>query len=402
MAKDYADRSVALILGRIKTDPDIVPQNKKAVVDLTAFLQAKGSDPKTVAKHLYCFEKFLHALDKGVNINKATKQDIEKAMARINTLKQSEWTKSNIKVVLKAWFRHVLGDDYFYPKQVAWIKASVKMQSKLLPEDILTEDEILRMLKSAKSVRDRAIIALLFDAGVRAGELLGMKRKDVDLSGEMGHITVNGKTGMRRVPIKFSTKYLGQYLDLINDYKPGDPLWQAGGVHVNKGVPLDRGGLSMILKRAANGANIGKRMYPHLFRHSRASNYANKLTEQQLKAFFGWTGDSKMTATYVHLSGRDIDNAVMLANGMTPKEEFEKPKLTVRACERCGGENAISALYCVRCGAPMDMKVAMDRERNVDRIRKGMEEDISMDQLERRIQEDSHELLMRKRRHRNR
>ncbi len=83
-----------------------------------------------------------------MNINKATKQDIEKTMARINTLKQSEWTKSNIKVVLKAWFRHFLGDGYFYPKQVAWIKASVKMQSKLLPEDILTEDETLRMLKS--------------------------------------------------------------------------------------------------------------------------------------------------------------------------------------------------------------------------------------------------------------
>ena len=68
-----------------------------------------------------------------------------------------------------------------------------------MPEDILDEKKIIKMLRGANSVRDRAIIALLFDSGVRAGELLTMKKKDLDLSSEIAHITVSGKTGMRRI-----------------------------------------------------------------------------------------------------------------------------------------------------------------------------------------------------------
>ena len=57
--------------------------------------------------------------------------------------------------------------------------------------------------------------------------------------------------------------------------------------------------------------------------------------------FFGWTGDSKIAATYA-LSGRDIDNAVLQANGKKPKEISEEAKLTVKVYPRCRFDNALS------------------------------------------------------------
>ena len=396
MATDYPSRSIAVILKRIDSSKKPAA-NKKAVHDLIAFLQAKDSDPKTIVKHLYSFEKFLDALD-GIDVRKATKEDIERAMARINATKLAEWTKSSIKVVVKAWYKHFVGEDLYYPKQVAWIKAVVKKRSKLLPDDMLDEDEILKMLGGARDPRDKAIIALLFDSGVRSGEMLGMRVKDVDLDKELAHISVNGKTGLRRIPIMFSVPYLGQYLPLLKDSKPNDPLWPSIGSRINQNAPLNRAGLNMVLRRAAKRAKISKRIYPHLFRHSRASYYANKLTEQQLKAFFGWTGDSRMASTYVHLSGRDIDNAVMKVYGVGRSEEESRPKLTVIICQKCRESNTIDAQYCARCGSPLMPKLNVEHGEKEDLLRKAMVK--ALDSDPKLVEELIHQYLESKRKKR--
>ena len=64
-----------------------------------------------------------------------------------------------------------------------------------------------------------------------------------------------------------------------------------------------------MLSTVAKRCGIKKRVNPHSFEHARASNLANVLTEAQMKEYLGWVGDSKMAATYVHLSGRNVDNA---------------------------------------------------------------------------------------------
>jgi len=46
---------------------------------------------------------------------------------------------------------------------------------------------------------------------------------------------------------------------------------------------------------------------------------ANYLTEAQMNAYFGWVQGSDMPSIYVHLSGRDIDDAILKANGVREK-----------------------------------------------------------------------------------
>jgi ribosomal protein L40E len=94
--------------------------------------------------------------------------------------------------------------------------------------------------------------------------------------------------------------------------------------------------------------------------------------------FFGWTGDSKMAATYVHLSGRDIDNAVLQANGAKPKEIETEVKLKVKVCPRCRFDNTMSSTYCNRCGSALDIKTAVEQA-NEEKLREDAEESISDD-----------------------
>ena len=370
---DYAAQRTASLLDRISKDKTIASTNKKAVNDFLNFMRAKGLKPATLHKNIYCLVSYLKILGKK-DVLTVTKEDIESALAVLDSSKYASATKRNVKITLKVFYKHFLGEDMYYPKQVAWIKASKANDKKLMPRDILTEDDVLKMLESATNLRDKAIIAVLFDSGIRAGELLNMTIADVDLTSNPAHIAVNGKTGIRQIPIMFSVPYMAQYLNLIKKKAPSECLWATIGTWTNKSNKIDHAGLSKIIKEMAVKAGIQKRVYPHLFRHSRASYYANKLTEQQLKAFFGWTGGSQMAATYVHLSGRDIDNAVLQANGAKIDNSVIEPKLKAKVCRRCQFSNPIESKYCNRCGAPLDATLLMEVQNKETDIRQGIAE----------------------------
>ena len=237
------------ILSRVRNNPRILKANKKALEDLVAYMQANGIKQTTIAKNVYCMEKFINAIDPKVNLVKAERQDIERAVAKIVSSDLSEETKRAIRVVIKSFYKHFIGEDLYYPKQIAWIKTTVNKNRKFLPEDILNEEDIAKLLDAAPNPRDRAVIALLFDSGMRAGELISLRRKDVELEGKTGHVTVMGKTGARRIPILFSVPFIGQWLDMKKELSGSAPLWVSIGSWSNKNQAMDYSGLRMMLKK---------------------------------------------------------------------------------------------------------------------------------------------------------
>ena len=240
---------------------------------------------------------------------------------------------------------------------------------------MLTGDDVVKILKIANNERDKAIIALLYDSGIRVGELLNMKIKDVYLADEPTHILVTGKTGPRKIPILYSVPYLANYFNTITgkELKPDDYLWWNMAQSHIKGR-LTNAGIAIMLRRLEKEGNFDKHLYAHLFRHSRATFYANKLTEQQLKEYFGWVGDSKMVATYVHLSGRDVDNAILEANGMKSKENVVEEKVSVKTCFKCKYINGMEMVYCGRCGAPLDITTAIQSQKHEGTVKEAIAE----------------------------
>lgn len=98
---------------------------------------------------------------------------------------------------------------------------------------------------------------------------------------------------------------------------------------------LTDAGLRDQLVKIAGKAGINKSVNPHRFRHARATHMAAHMTEEQLKKYLGWTAGSNMAAIYVHLSGKDIDNAVLNMNGLDVEERQEENALKTIKCPRC-------------------------------------------------------------------
>ena len=332
---------------------------------MITYLQSKNSDKLTIEKWLYNFCRFAHHLTK-VGIKKdfkdLSREDIEKCVASVNTNPEwAEWTKNTVRSFIKAFYKYRFGEGLYFPKCVAGIKVG-RPKNKLLPTDMLEEEDVQKLIDSAKTLRDKVIIALLYDTGIRIGELMSIRKQDVRLDARPSFVAVNGKTGIREVILTFSVPYLAQYLNTYKDIKANELLWNYEAKGEKR--PYQYGAIRMMIRRASEAAKLGKRVWNHLFRHSRATFYANRLTDRQMEKLFGWSSGSRQPANYSHLSTNDVNNAVLVANGLRPVESLSAPKLRARTCPRCQSENYSDAMYCARCGQPIDISTAMQVQKD--------------------------------------
>jgi integrase/recombinase XerD len=70
-----------------------------------------------------------------------------------------------------------------------------------------------------------------------------------------------------------------------------------------------------------------------------------------MKEYLGWVGDSRMAATYVHLSGRNVDNALFKLNGIKTEDEINDEERPLKAlqCARCHVINSSTNSFCSKC-----------------------------------------------------
>ncbi len=225
--------------------------------------------------------------------------------------------------------------------------------------DLITRYDIEELINACNNTRDKALISLLYDSGCRIGEILTLRTSDV-IFDEYGLIlNVHGKTGNRSVRIiGDSIAYLKDYLKSKDD---SDYYLFTGLKKNNLHEPMKYYDARKLLLNLKERTGIDKRIYPHLFRHTRASILASKVPESPLENQMGWVHGSKMTSVYVHLSMRDQDNAILKAYGININEKNEieeKPK----KCPRCDYLNPSNAKYCHNCWLPFDEKLALEYE----------------------------------------
>ena len=352
---EYRKRYLKELIKRIERGELFREENRKKILDFVSYLIGMGIGTHRILRYIDVFKLMERFMKKP--FVEWGKEDVIKFLEKVEKKNYSKWTIYTTKSVLKKFFQWLRGYEEGYPEEVSWIKLSHSKLNKL-PE-VLTQEEIKKLINSCDNIRDKALISVLYESGARVGEILNMKVGDVYFDEYGCVIIVSGKTGMRRIRLVSSTPLLGQYLE-EHPFKdnPKYPLWISLATN-KKYEPLGYGSVRAMLRKLAKRSGIKKRLYPHLFRHSRATHLAKVLTESQLKEMFGWTQSSKMASVYVHLSGRDVDNAILEIYGLKKKkEEGEK----VIKCPRCGEINEIGAKVCWKCGFVLDPEFAKKME----------------------------------------
>jgi len=367
----HYDQRLTAALRNLENDKQVLDANRKKINLFLEYIRAEGLSVPRQVRYTYVLRKLSALL--GKEFRRTSKTDMIRVMSELEKQNTAYDTKLSEKQCIKRFYKWLRNTEDDYPVEVKWIKARRNNYHKILPEHLLTEDEIKKLAKTCQNQRDRALILVLYETGCRVGEILPLKLGDVQFDTHGAVMIMKGKTGPRRIRIIFSAKALSEGLNHHpTRLDPEAPLWtsfeSAGSTK-----PLEYYAFRKMLSVTAKRAKVSKRVNPHSFRHARASNLANVLTEAQMKEYLGWVGDSKMASTYVHLSGRNIDNALLKLNGIKTEDEVnnEEHKLRLKTCSRCQEVNSPTSGFCSRCGCPLDVRTAVlmhDEESKTDYV----------------------------------
>jgi len=336
---------------KVEQSKDVQPANRKLYCEWAHTLLAESLSFSRVLKYtqvLMTFERFLRK-----PFRRATKRDLQEAIINLDHFGYRPHYLHDIKVTVRKFYKWLKGTRYGYPDEVRWIHSVLRRsQRRMLPEALLSEEQVAQMINACKSVRDRAIIAVLYDSGCRVGEIRTMRIKSVAFDKYGAKIHVKGKTGERSLRLTISVPILATWFNMHPQRDdPEAPLWPNN----RTGHPMRYSALQTLMPRIAKRAGIKTRVFPHLFRHSRATFLASYLTEAQLCARFGWIQGSEQPGTYVHLSGRDADDAILELYGMMRESNEDIKLLLPKPCSNCQVMNAFTCSVCVGCGSPLDV-----------------------------------------------
>jgi site-specific recombinase XerD/ribosomal protein L40E len=339
-------------------DPEVSELNRELITGFIDWCFSNRIGEHRAVKYISTLKHI--AIDLNMDFDKVTKKEMEAYIGRLERSDKSNWTKHDYKIAVKKFYTWLNGGKE--SELTDWIKTTLSKKETRMPEELLIEEEVLKLIGAAKSPRDKALIALMWDVGARIGEIANIKIKNLTFDEYGMSVLLNGKTGPRRVRAVWSIQYIMSWLEMHPDKKNNNAmLW------VNsENKPISYQAVRKQLIRITNRAKIQKRITPHLFRHSRATFLARHLTEAEMNVYFGWVQGSDMAATYVHLSGRDVDKSILKAHGITVEEDNNKPQ--VQQCPRCKAVNGPEALFCFKCGAAMTLKTAMSIEADKSEI----------------------------------
>jgi len=350
-------KQIRKCLERIRQSTKLSARNKELIEKFYNHCEAEDLSLGRILAYLEMLRKMAIILDK--DFEDANKEDMEKILRVLRNRGYAESTKRDFKITLKKFYKWLRGGDG-YPPEVKWFKTTVK--NKALPDCSLNEDDVLKLVEVAEYPRDKAIVYVLYESGCRIGEILGLRLKHVRFDEYGAEIFVNGKTGGRRIRLISSVPLLSNWI-ASHPFRddPDAPLWISVGNRA-KNLPMRYSAMRSMIKRLKDRSGIKKRIYPHLFRHARATQLASHLTEFQLKKMFGWTLGSRMAAVYVHTSGLDFDDAILELNGIKKTDSKQNNGHKPKKCPRCSKFNIPNTNFCSNCGMALDIKTAISIE----------------------------------------
>lgn len=294
---------------------------------------------------------------------KITKTDIKKFLEEKTSDKKPNYVngiKMNLKLFFK-WLYHI-EDRGKYPKVVEWIKLHTLECQEIHEKELITFEELQKVLIPAcRSFMERFLISLMRETGGRISEILSINISDLRIESDRAYVKLlnskrrNGVKTYREIVLIDSFHYLNNWLrdhPLKSEFNknPDTPLF------LNSRMKrLNHTNVLGILKRVKSVSGYKKRLNPHWFRHSAASEKSRILSDAELRVFGGWMKGSVMIGRYVHVGSDDVNNKILTSIGRETEKESPIKKENLQECSRCGESQDVDKFkFCGKCGMSLD------------------------------------------------
>ncbi|HLO00313.1 MAG TPA: site-specific tyrosine recombinase XerD [Pyrinomonadaceae bacterium] len=283
-------------------------QQRDFIKDYLTYLQVE----KGLARHtLESYRRDLTRLDRwaardGKAAADLNRPDLRKWIAQLSREGLAPSSVARAVSAARGFFRFLMLDGHIKHHPAEDLDTPQKFS--YLPK-FLTEEEIDQLfavpdIGTEEGIRDRAMLELMYAAGLRVSELVNLKHAEVDVHG--GVVNCHGKGSKeRRVPLgKSSIHWLQQYSAVKAAY--GKSPYQ--NVFLHRGKPLTRQLAWTIIK--AHAEKIGlQNVSPHTLRHSFATHLLQHGADSRsVQALLGHS-DISTTQIYTHITDRHLRTA---------------------------------------------------------------------------------------------
>src|SRR2546426_3037416 len=282
-------------------------------------------------KTLTVFIGIARRVAKEAGLNESFVEMTPAEAGKLNQAMKDEGLSSGIFVAVRGFLNF-----HERTKQAKNIKPRQK-RTRMRPDVLVTVEEQNKLLAACGNLRDRALLATLWDTGMRIHEACALKLRDVKVETHnngaehklvklwIGKTKTQGEERNNLLGLQVSEIVLSWVSAYPADIKGGQerPLFPSHssnhyGGHTHAFSWSDR--VKDIGKKAGLGDERAEALHPHLSRHTRATNLLRQgVPEATVKKLLGWTEKSTVLGQYTHMADADADDAVLKMNGFEAK-----------------------------------------------------------------------------------
>ena len=290
--KDVTKVDVSKIPKKTGFKRDLTTAEKKILNNFYLFLKGKRYSQSTIQTYTIFVADFINFHTK-TPLEELTNRDVELFIETV-------FIERNYSVSSQRQFISALKIfTVFYPQiKINNLSLERPKKSRLLP-NVLSQEEVLRIIQYTQNIKHRAILTLLYSCGLRIGELINLKLIDFHI--DRKQLIVKKGKGRKDRYVSLADSFLPLLSNYYHSYKPTIYF-----VEEQNGGKYSAESIRSFLRKSCKKAGIRKPVTPHTLRHS----YATHLLENGVDLRYIQTllGHSKPETTmiYTHVQRKDL------------------------------------------------------------------------------------------------
>ena len=244
----------------------------------------KGYRAQSVKNYVSCVSVFLEHFKDKAQPKAVNEQDIKDYLGQF----KEHNTQRAHHAAIKCFYKYVIRQ----PEKFKFIEYCKR--SRKLPV-VLSREEIQLLFNACTNLKHKAIMSVMYSAGLRVSEVINLKITDIDSKRNVINVT-NAKGGKDR-----QVMLDGKVLDLLRkyylQYKPKEYLFNG-----QNSLQYSVRSIAQFLKHYAQAANLHRRIYPHLIRHCSFTHLVESGTDINLVQRLAGHQNVRTTNLYIQTS----------------------------------------------------------------------------------------------------
>ena len=273
---------------------DLLPASQKILGRYIRYLRGQRYSESTVQTYGYFAADLLRYL-KGKPLDQVKNRDVEQFIEEV--IVPRNYSISTHRQFVSS-LKHF--SECFPETQIRPVELSYPKKDHRLPE-VLSEEEVLLLIRVTKNLKHRTILTMLYSAGLRIGELLRLQLTDINL--ERRQLFIRRSKGRKDRYAFLAEASIPLLMNYLETYRPR--YWFVEG---SPGQPYSASSVRGFLGQSCRAAGIRKRVTPHTLRHSFATHLLeNGVDIRYIQELLGHS-KPETTMIYTHISRKQLKN----------------------------------------------------------------------------------------------